>query len=208
MAFLSLSKVRSRISVATFVVIFLPIMSLSTKADEGLKADLLACGVIKDNVARLTCVDVLIEKVSNLKNVTQDKQSYTPNTALIHENNLEKKEADFGRSRAVIKREEELRKPEPEKIAGFGVKAKLNEDGELQEITASIEKYNKNSRTKHYTFYLDNGQVWRSTDSRSFSIPTKPTMVVITKGSFGGYRLLAINEKGREGRPGRAKRIK
>ncbi len=202
--------VKSVVSRTAFVgtVFVLSSFSVQSSADDSLETELRACGAIRDNTVRLTCVDALISKLSGNEPGQQITDTYASNSVRNNETKIDKKIADFGRAKSDLKREKVEKKSIPQQAADFGASPKVDKNGELEEITASISRYSRNSRTGYYTFYLDNGQVWRNTEARGFSIPTKPTSVIISRGAFGSFSLIAINKKGRKGKSGRVKRLK
>ena len=84
--------------------------------------------------------------------------------------------------------------PDAEALFGFENKQKPDEKrpGELQLkwVTKEKDAYGK------WIITLENGQVWRQTDSRRFSFINSEQCVVISRGTFGSFFL---GEPGRSG---------
>ena len=72
-----------------------------------------------------------------------------------------------------------------------------------QELSARIIRFNRN-QNGNYTFYLDNGQVWRETSGSTLQFTRKQANIRIKKGAIGGYRMIVEGMAG----TGRVKRVK
>ena len=72
-----------------------------------------------------------------------------------------------------------------------------------QELSARIIRFSRNYHGD-YTFYLDNGQVWRETSGSTLQFTRKQADIRIKKGTIGGYRMIVEGMAG----TGRVKRVK
>ncbi|UTW56704.1 hypothetical protein [Kordiimonas sp. SCSIO 12610] len=104
-------------------------------------------------------------------------------------------------------RSEFAEKAEAQKKADFGKRTKDDPDS-IDTIKAGIERFTQNNVSKNYTFFLDNGQVWRTNSSgKKIRIPSKPSYVVIERAVFGSFKITVYNDKGRNSRTVKAKRV-
>ena len=87
---------------------------------------------------------------------------------------------------------------------------KLGADPEqIEDIKAKIDRFTQNKTSKNYTFYLANGQVWRSNLSgKRIRMPSKPSHVVIKRAVFGSFSMIVYNEKGRDSQTFKVNRVR
>ena len=75
----------------------------------------------------------------------------------------------------------------------FGITPKREDNEELVELTATVEKVTFGTN-RIFTVWLDNDQVWRQEYMGTFRVKAGD-VVIIRKGSFGGY---SLKNKGRK----------
>jgi polyhydroxyalkanoate synthesis regulator phasin len=84
------------------------------------------------------------------------------------------------------------------KKADFG-KIEEKDPEQIEDIKAKITRYTQNRTSKNYTFYLDNGQVWRTNLSgKRMRLPSKASHVLIKRAVFGSFAMIVYNDKGRD----------
>jgi hypothetical protein len=91
----------------------------------------------------------------------------------------------------------------------FGKNRREANPERVNTIEAKIERFTQHRVTKNYTFYLDNGQVWRTKQSsRKFRMPSKPSRVVIKRAALGSFSMTVYNEKGRDSNSVKVNRVR
>ncbi len=99
-------------------------------------------------------------------------------------------------------------KVKAKKKADFG-KAKEKDPDPITDIKAKIERFTQNKTSKNYTFYLDNGQVWRTKSSgKRIRLLSRPSSVVIKRAVFGSFSMVIYNDKGRDSSAVKVSRVR
>jgi hypothetical protein len=141
------------------------------------------CADITDDMLRLKCFD---EAMPRAKSALA-----TPVPAVETKKSL----LDwfgFARPSKPVTKTEDFGKPsQPIEVPG--------ESKEITEITANVVEFAKTGRGKAI-FVLDNGQVWRQSDSDGteipYAVPGTPMKVTIEIGVFGSYNLIIEGRNG------------
>lgn len=92
----------------------------------------------------------------------------------------------------------------PEESFGLELQEVKEAQKNLKEIRSRYKGYFEGSRGKGTRFELENGQVWRQTEAETITQKGESPMMIISRGSFGGYRLRLEGSK----RTVRVERIK
>lgn len=146
---------------------------------QDMSGDILRCGAIADNPARLACFDGLLPKA---------RQNHADAGA--------KSEADFGLTE--VQRNEKIKRDAPEPLAGRERAPATEPRVEATIAAIDMDRFRA-------VFTLDNGQVWQTTSFGTLNtVPRAGQKVVVQTGPLGGYRLTLEGKKNEIG----VKRVK
>lgn len=136
-----------------------------------------SCASISDGKKRLDCYDAAL--------AAADSEA----AARLAE---QRRAAEIAAAKAA---EEAKARQEQARLAAFGSSGASKADGEeaVSEISASIAQLGEG--VSGYVVTLDNGQVWRQTESRTLPPVRVGDMVTIRKGMIGGYRMTFERQK-------------
>ncbi|PKG98037.1 hypothetical protein [Paraglaciecola sp. MB-3u-78] len=172
---------------------------------QSLQSDLLDCAQSNDSLQRLVCYDNLAKKTQVKTTQEQNKQTkkqkivVTPSPPV-----LQKKAVLSTKLIAELPIEPDISKPKPivNSTANFGQENIKHPKGLISQIQATVIKTKKAPRGELIIF-LDNGQVWRQTDSTRLKL-SKDNVVIIERGALGSFFIGKENANKRI----RAKRVK
>jgi len=143
-------------------------IAFSAAFAQDVSGELVRCGAISDDGARLKCFDAL---VPNARKTDAQRQADA----------AAKTTAEFGLT--PVQRSEHAKRENPEKAA----REELAHQQDLS-VTAKIAAMDITPYTAVFT--LDNGQVWQTTSyGRLNTIPRVGQGVSVKSGPLGGYRL-------------------
>lgn len=161
------------------IAILLLTLTLSAQAEE---LSLESCINIEDTSERLACYDRL---AGRLPAAAVKANPAEPSTAAPAETRAETIAAP---ATVVTKTVPEVKSaPDGEAIFGFEHKPVAEEEW-LDELQVKRTKLRKDGYGK-WVIWLENGQVWRQTDSRSFNFVNSDQLVVITRSFLGSFFL-------------------
>lgn len=179
-------------------------------------SDLKACGNIKNEAASLACFKALAQQAEQNREVMPEHSDVK--TAPVPASPAPLKSGDLlstglGVTPTPLPPEEQETEQtpasQPDMNGQFGLSSKppQSHDNENekdgQELSARIARFSRNYHGD-YTFYLDNGQVWRETSGSTLQFTRKQADIRIKKGTIGGYRMIVEGMAG----TGRVKRVK
>ena len=171
------------------IAISLFIVSLS---DQTAALSLESCASIEDPAERLTCFDKLTGRLPADK-----KKASDPTSSIIEP--VEPKAEVVSPSTPAEIPTVPLVESTPKVEAIFGLEHKQKPEKERpDELKLKWTRKKKDAYGK-WIITLENGQVWRQTDSKSFRFTSSDQLVVISRGLAGGFFL---------GDPERKKRIR
>lgn len=143
------------------------------------------CGPIEDDAERLACFDRAYD--SRLQG-----QSNEDTPALL--------DAEFSATPiepAPIADDpsgtQAIEKAQAEAVFGF---PRPTYPDELEVLESRVIKFDRTSRNQ-LLFYLENGQVWIQSQTRSYQVPDEPLLATITPGVFGAFFLTLEGRKQR-----------
>ncbi|WP_417361614.1 hypothetical protein [Gallaecimonas pentaromativorans] len=139
---------------------YLPLLALAFGANASIQDKLAQCTQLSDNELRLACFDALAKQVKANPDMAVTEQA-------------------VGRSTVIAKTQDP--------VASFGIEEKVQNQDALQSINAIVTQVNKGPYGK-LVVVLDNGQIWKQTDS-SYSGIKADDKVELKKGVFGAVYL-------------------
>ena len=173
-------------------------------------SDLKACGNIKNEAASLACFKALAQQAGQNQRATpeQSGQKTVPQSAGSSKPGEQDATTGPDVTPPPLPPQERQQTPAVQKDMDgrFGLPRKpqrSTDSDDEQELSARIIRFNRN-QNGNYTFYLDNGQVWRETSGSTLQFTRKQANIRIKKGAIGGYRMIVEGMAG----TGRVKRVK
>ncbi len=168
------------------------------------QADIIACATIARDAERLACYDAAVADSSAEARAASQKRA-------AESARIAAEEAAAAAAAAKIKADADavaLAKAKKEAFGAEGVAARSAErfvadPRELQELEAGITEVFTNSSGLG-VFLLDNGQVWKQTDTVSLPNVRVRDKVKIERVTLGGYQLTFL----KQGRVTRVKRLR
>lgn len=141
-----------------------------------------SCAAIENPVERLACYDTLAGRLSG----DMPKASGTaPNVV----DPMASKTDVIVQAAPAVTPTDSAVEPTPDAEAIFGLEHKQKpEEEQLDELQLKWTKKKKDSYGK-WNILLENGQVWRQTDSTRFSFKNSEHWVVISRGLMGSFFL-------------------
>ncbi|EKE75860.1 hypothetical protein [Gallaecimonas xiamenensis] len=142
---------------------YLTLLALAFGSQASINDKLAQCAQLSDNGLRLACFDALAKQAK-----ADPAMAATPasNESL--------------RRPAVVAKTED-------KAASFGMEQKVQRETQLEQLTAIVTKVDKNPYGK-LVIVLDNGQIWKQSDSNYLSLKNGDK-VVLDKGALGSIYL-------------------
>jgi hypothetical protein len=133
------------------------------------------CGLIESDVERLACYD----------EAYRNSTARAADASTLANEQAGNDEANGASPGATVQPGDQKSGSKAE--AEFGLPKTADPD-ELQVLRSPVERVAKNSLGRN-VFYLENGQVWVQTESRTMRLPEDPAIAEITPGRFGGFFL-------------------
>jgi hypothetical protein len=164
---------------AILVTLISPFSMANTLLDE-----LSKCAANNDSLQRLVCYDTLAEKTKNSLPKQHNLQNQVP------------LQVDKTKQASV-----NVADPSLQQQTKFGYENKQPTEDLIKQIKATITNIRKAPRGQ-LIITLDNGQVWRQTDSMHFKL-SKEEVVLISRGAMGSFFIGKENRNKRI----RAKRV-
>ena len=179
-------------------------------------SDLKVCSKIKNKAASLACFKALAQQAERNREVTPEHSRakmapVSDSLPPLKSDDLLPPGPDVTPQSLTPEEQETEQTPanQPDMNGQFGLSSKppqaddneTEKDG--QELSARIVRFSRNYHGD-YTFYLDNGQVWRETSGSTLQFTRKQADIRIKKGKIGGYRMIVEGMAG----TGRVKRVK
>lgn len=140
---------------------YLTLLALAFGSQASINDKLAQCAQLSDNGLRLACFDALAKQAKA-----------DPAMAAASNESL--------RRPAVVAKTED-------KAASFGMEQKVQRETQLEQLTAIVTKVDKNPYGK-LVIVLDNGQIWKQSDSNYLSLKNGDK-VVLDKGALGSIYL-------------------
>ena len=173
--------------------------------------DLSICAKNTDSLQRLVCYDKLAEMAENTLHHQKNVQQKIPLQVITSMPSVQKKQNNPVLAQLKQPQKAQIIKPQPttdltngfdQQQASFGQEDKQRTNNLIKEIQAEIVQVKKGAYGQQI-ITLNNGQVWRQTDSTSLRLK-KGHIVIIKRGAMGSFFIGKENANKRI----RAKRVK
>ena len=173
--------------------------------------DLSICAKNTDSLQRLVCYDKLAEMAENTLHHQKNVQQKIPLQVITSMPSVQKKQNNPVLAQLKQPQKAQIIKPQPttdltngfdQQQASFGQEDKQRTNNLIKEIQAEIVQVKKGAYGQQI-ITLNNGQVWRQTDSTSLRLK-KGHIVIIKRGAMGSFFIGKENLNKRI----RAKRVK
>jgi hypothetical protein len=168
--------------------------------DDELQERLLACAGIENQKGKLECFDSVVGTLRNVEpqvvnpNNPQQQSASTPAASEVTKNMTIDDQSVPTKSAAapevIAVHDQPLPKAEAPAVSDsdFGLTKKQRNVEKETEVTAIIVRV-WTHQDERFSVELDNGQRWRETQGSRVGKPKEGARVIISAGSFGGYRM-------------------
>jgi hypothetical protein len=179
------------ISVGLLVISATVLAGTSAFGQAALPKSISACAAIDDDAKRLACYDAAVSTVdAQVAKATEARKIAAVARA--------KAEAEKAESDRLVA----LAAADKAKVDNFGVATVAKEDrpasvttkSELESLEAAVTSVFYTA-DKKLILALDNGQIWRQTDSSSSPLVRAGDKVEVKKGILGGFRMKLLRHK-------------